>query len=171
MTALAAEPLDAAAFAQFGAVIELPGRPQDADGPGWRWWGENHLLAASERGYGIGFLDLQPAAPTFDWAERHMLSQELIAPLTCACLVYVAPPERPEQPGDLPPLDDFRVFRVEPGRAVLLAAAVWHGAPLADGGPARAMVLLQHGSGHDDTVIVRFDESPVQIVEVEHADR
>lgn len=171
MTALAAEPLDAAAFAPFGEVIELPGRPQDADGPGWRWWGETHLLAASEHGYGIGFLDLQPAASAFDWAERHMRSQELIAPLTGACLVYVAPPERREQPGALPPLDDFRVFRVEPGRAVLLAAAVWHGAPLADGDPVRAMVLLQQGAGRDDTVVVRFDDSPVQIVEVEHADR
>jgi ureidoglycolate lyase len=171
MTVLAAEPLDAAAFAPFGAVVEQPGRPQDADGPGWRWWAENQLLAASERGYGVGFLDLRPADPAFDWAERHMRSQELIAPLNAACLVYVGPPERPERPHALPPLEQFRVFRVEPGQAVLLAAGVWHGAPLADGGPARAMVVLKQGTGRDDTVVVRFDDRPVQIVEVEHADR
>jgi ureidoglycolate lyase len=171
MTMLAAEPLAAAAFAPFGAVVEQPGRPQDADGPGWRWWGENQLLAASERGYGVGFLDLQPTEPAFDWAERHMRSQELIAPLNGTCLVYVGPPESLEQPHALPPLEDFHVFRVQPGQALLLGAGVWHGAPLADGGPARVMVLLQQGTGRDDTVVVRFDDRPVQIVEVEHADR
>lgn len=165
MTALAAEPLDAGAFAPFGAVVEQPGRLHDADGPGWRWWGENQLLAASERGYGVGFLDLQPAERAFDWAERHMRSQELIAPLNGACLVYVGPPERPDQPDALPLLEEFRVFRVVPGQAVLLGAGVWHGAPLADGGRTRAMVLLQQGTGHDDTIVVRFDDRPVQIVE------
>jgi ureidoglycolate lyase len=171
MTVVAAEPLASGAFAPFGAVVEQPARTQDADGPGWRWWGETQLLAASEHGYGVGFLDLQPAEPAFAWAERHMRSQELIAPLDGACLVYVGPPRHLEQPDALPPLEQFRVFRVAPGQAVLLGAGVWHGAPLAAGGPARAMVLLQQGTGRDDTVTVRFDDRPVQIVEVEHADR
>ena len=63
------------------------------------------------------------------------------------------------------------MFRVEPDQAVLLGAGVWHGAPLADGGPARAMVLVQQGTGRDDTVVVRFDDRPVRIVEAQHADR
>jgi hypothetical protein len=48
---------------------------------------------------------------------------------------------------------------------VLLAPGVWHGAPLAEGGPARAIVLLQKGTGSDDTVVVRFEHDPVQIEE------
>jgi ureidoglycolate hydrolase len=172
MIRLAAEPLEAGAFAPFGAVVDRPDRPVDASGPGWSWWGENELLAASDRGYGIGYLDLVPGPAGFDWAERHMASQELIAPLGGTCLVYAGPPECLDQPAALPPLDRFRVFRVQPGQAVILAAGVWHGAPLADGGPARAMVLLRKGTGSDDTVVVRFANEAVGIdVGDAHADR
>ena len=44
-------------------------------------------------------------------------------------------------------------------------AAVWHGAPLADGGPAKAIVLLLEGTSLDDVTVVRFAEDPVRIVE------
>ena len=40
---------------------------------------------------------------------------------------------------------------------------MWHGAPLADGGPARAIVLLLEGTGRDDVTLVRFEETPVEI--------
>jgi ureidoglycolate lyase len=163
VTTLRAAPLEAAAFAPFGTVVERPARAEDASGPGWSWWGETALLSATERGYGVGYLDLEPAAPGFDWAERHMRSQELIAPLDGTCLVYVGPAERVDQPPALPALDRFRVFRLRAGQAVILAPGVWHGAPLADGGPARAMVLLQQGTGTDDTVVVRFEDEPVRI--------
>jgi ureidoglycolate hydrolase len=163
VTRIAVEPLDAAAFSQFGAVVDRPSRSADASGPGWTWWGETLPLGATERGYGIGYLELEPAASSFDWAERHMRSQELIAPLDGCCLVYVGPADEPGQPDALPPLDRFRVFLVEPGQAVVLDPGVWHGAPLAEGGAAKAMVLLQEGTGRDDTVVVRFDDRPVQI--------
>jgi ureidoglycolate lyase len=162
-TTLAVEPLARDAFAPFGAVIDRPDRAVDAAGPGWSWWGETELVAPTEAGYGIGYLDLEPAAPSFDWAERHLRSQELIAPLSGGCLVYVGPPQAPERPDALPPLERFRVFRLEAGQGVVLAPGVWHGAPLADGGPAKAMVLLQKGTGTDDTVVVRFEDRPVRI--------
>jgi ureidoglycolate hydrolase len=157
-----AEPLDAASFAPFGAVIAPPVRAHDASGPGWTWWAENELLAASDRGYGVGYLDLEPAESSFDWAERHMRSQELIAPLDGCCLVYVGPADSPEQPDALPPLDRFRVFVVEPGQAVLLAAGVWHGAPLSES-PSSALVLLLEGTGRDDVTVVRFEDDPVAV--------
>ena len=171
MTRLVAERLTADAFAPFGAVVERPGRDPDAEGPGWTWWGETELLAPVDGGYGIGYLDLVPGPAGFDWAERHMASQELIAPLVGACLVYAGPADRPEEPAALPELDRFRVFRVEPGQAVMLAAGVWHGAPLADGGPGRAMVALRTGTARGDTVVVRFADRAVRIEGVAHADR
>src|SRR5688500_5690934 len=64
------EDLTVDSFAPFGEVITQPARGQDAQGPGWTWWGENHILAGGERNYAIGFLDLVPAALSFNWAER-----------------------------------------------------------------------------------------------------
>ena len=150
------------AFARFGEVIEQPPRAADASGPGWQWWGETALLAADSRPYGIGYLDLQPATLRFDWAERHMRSAELLIPAG-DCLVYVGPPDHPEQPGLMPPLDRFQVFRVRQGQGVLLHPGVWHGAPLAIDRPLSVAVLLLAGTGARDTSVVRFESTPVFI--------
>src|SRR5215211_5339757 len=150
------------AFAPFGEVIDQPGRMPDATGPGWQWWGETALLAADSRPYGIGYLALQPTDLRFDWAERHMRSPEMLIP-TDDCLVYVGPPEHPEEPELLPPLDRFQVFRVRQGQGVLLHPGVWHGAPLAIDRPLNVVVLLLQGTGASDTSVVRFGETPVEI--------
>ncbi len=155
--------LSAAAFAPYGQVIEMPERSQDAAGPGWRWWGETVLLEGDERPYGIGYLDLQPADLRFDWAERHMRSMELLIPAGGDCLVYVGPPDHPEQPEQMPPLERFEVFRVRKGQGVLLGRGVWHGAPLALDRPLNVIVLLHQNTGGEDTAVVRFPDSPVSI--------
>ena len=159
---LPTQDLTPGAFAPFGEVIAQPPRAPDASGPGWRWWGDTALLAADSSPYGIGYLDLQPADLRFDWAERHMRSAEMLIP-TGDCLVYVGPPEHPEQPELLPPLDRFQVFRVRQGQAVLLRPGVWHGAPLAIDTPINVVVLLLQGTGAADTSVVRFGETPVEI--------
>ncbi len=159
------EPLAAEAFAPFGQVIEQPASAPDATGPGWRWWGETVLMAGDSRPYGIGYLDLQPAELRFDWAERHMRSAELLIPTGGDCLVYVGPPDYPDQPERLAPLERFRVFRVREGQGVLLQPGVWHGAPLAIDRPLNVVVLLLHHTGRVDTSVVRFTETPVGIRE------
>ncbi|HEY2868709.1 MAG TPA: ureidoglycolate lyase [Gaiellales bacterium] len=153
---LAVRPLDRDAFARYGTAVERPHRPQDADGPGWRWWADTASLASTGDAYGIGFLDLAPAPLEFDWAERHARSPEMIVALAGDCLVYVAPADRDRNaPGA------FEVFRLRPGQGVILAPGVWHGAPLAASGPAAAMVLLREGTGVEDTAMVRFETVPV----------
>ena len=152
------------AFAPFGKIIEQPARDQDAQGPGWRWWGENALLESSDRPYQIGYLDLAPSELKFDWAERHTRSAELIIPTGGDCLVCVGPPEAPDEPDRLPPLERFQVFRVRQGQAVLLDKGVWHGAPLAVDAPLNAIVLLLSGTGDVDLSLVRFTETPVMIL-------
>ena len=168
-------PLAAAAFAPFGHVLAQPEERADADGPGWRWWGETMLVPASERPYGVGYLRLEPAAPRFDWAERHMRSVELIVPAGGDVLVYVAPPEHPDEPERAPARESFRVFRVREGEGVVLAQGVWHGAPLAAERPAAAFVLLLERTGSEDTVITRFEQTPIEIAigrgERDHASR
>lgn len=157
------EELSSSAFASFGQVVEQPQRPSDATGPGWTWWGENLLMAGTDRSYAVGYLDLQPAPLCFDWAERHMCTDEMIIPLGGDCIVYVAPADYPAEPDRLPPMESFRAFRVPVGKAVLLGKGVWHGAPLALERPAQAMVLLLHETAPRDAFVVRFAGQPVEI--------
>ena len=150
-------------FAPFGEVITQPARTKDASGPGWTWWGQNHVLTGGDRNYAIGYLDLQPAELTFDWAERHMYSDELLIPMGEDCLVYVGPPDHPEEPDRLPKLERFRVFRLRKGQGVLLGKGVWHGAPMALDKPLNVAVLLLKDTGSVDGHVVRFEDTPVQI--------
>ncbi len=162
-TTLSVEELQAGAFAPFGHVIEQPSTPQEGGGSGWGWWGERALMACDGRPYGIGYLALEPQPLRFDWAERHMQSPELLVPTQADCLIYVAPPEHLEQPDRLPPLSDFRVFRVRAGQAVLLHPGTWHGVPLALDRPLNVVVLLLQGTGASDLTLVRFADTPVEI--------
>lgn len=151
-------------FSPFGTVIEQPTRTQDAQGPGWTWWGENAFLEGDSRPYGIGYLDLTPADMKFDWAERHMRSMELIIPAGGDCLIYVGPPEHLHEPGRLPDLGTFQAFRIREGQAALLDRGVWHGAPLAIDRPAKAIVLLHKDTGIEDGHVVRFEDRPVSLI-------
>jgi ureidoglycolate hydrolase len=161
--ALSVSTLTADAFEPFGRVIDRPGRVHDAAGPGWSWWAETLLLEGDGRPWGVGYLDLSPSPRRFDWAERHMRTLEAIVPVAGSCLVYVAPADHPEEPARLPSFDRFQVFRVPPGAGVVMNAGVWHGAPLADAGPARAIVLILKGTGKEDVTLVRFEDTPVEI--------
>ena len=156
--------LTAATFAPFGEVVQAPAWGPDADGPGWQWWAETALLPARGRPYGIGYLRLEPPELQFDWAERHMRTVEMLIPAGGECLVYVGPPENPEEPAQRPDLARLQVFRVGEGQAVILKPGVWHGAPLAADGPLAVLVLLLEGTGREDTTVVRFEETPVTIV-------
>jgi ureidoglycolate lyase len=154
----AAEPLTADAFAPFGRVVDAPAREPDSKGDPWRWWAETAVLDAGDRRYAVGYLEVEPGRSAFDWAERHMRSEELVIPVRGELLLYAGPPDQSSEPAR----DRFRVFRVRPGQAVVLGRGVWHGAPLAADGPASALVLLQERTGQEDTELVRFDEVPVE---------
>jgi ureidoglycolate lyase len=163
VSGVAVEPLTPEAFAPFGALIERPQLAADADGPGWSWWGEVEELPPDPRGYGLGYLSLEPSEGVIDWAEYHRRSHELIVPLGAPCIVYVGPPAPDRAAPAAPELEHLRAFRVEPSQAVLLAPGVWHGAPFADGAPGTALVALAVGTGREDTVVARFPDTPVRI--------
>lgn len=160
---LTVQELTAAAFAPFGRVVAQPDRGSDATGPGWQWWAETTLLPGDARPYAFGYLRLQPDSRRVDWAERHMQSPEVVIPLGGDCLVYVGPPDHPEEPTRLPALERFQVFRVRSGQGVVLRPGVWHGAPLAVDAPLAAMVLLLQGTGQADTHVAHFADTPLEI--------
>jgi ureidoglycolate lyase len=164
VTSVVAEPLTADAFAPFGQVLGAPAGDAHADGPGWRWWAETaYVEADAGPRMGVGHLLLEPAELRFDWAERHMRTPELIAPLGGDIAIHVAPAEHLDEPGRAPALDAYRAFRVPAGRGVLLSPGVWHAAPFAIGGPTAVMVLIAAGTGQNDLHLVRFPDAPVTI--------
>jgi ureidoglycolate lyase len=149
---LAVETLSDEAFAPFGRVVDVPAREPDSVGDPWRWWATAAVLDHGERPYAVGYLEVEPGRPAFDWAERHDRSEEMVIPLHGEVLLYASAPE-PE---------DFHVFRVRPGQAVILGKGVWHGAPLAAAGAASAIVLLAERTGELDTDKVSFEEIVVE---------
>lgn len=151
---IAVEELAAEAFAPFGRVVDVPSRNPDAVGDPWRWWARSAVLDRGESPYAVGYLEVESGSAGFDWAERHSRSEELVIPVEGEILVYAAAPE-PE---------GFRVFHVRRGQAVILGKGVWHGAPLAAAGRARAIVLLAEGAGELDTDMVQFEELSVEKV-------
>lgn len=160
---IAAQDLTADAFAPFGEIVDTPSRPGDAAGPGWRWWAETAYLPADGCPYGIGYLRLEPAPLVFDWAERHLRTVEMIVPMQGSCLIHVAPANPVEEIDRKPRLEDFQVFRLCPGQAVILHPGVWHAAPLALWEQAAVLVLLRQNTGREDVTVVRFPETPVSI--------
>jgi ureidoglycolate lyase len=148
---LAIESLEAESFARFGRVVDVPAREPDAVDDPWRWWAQTALLDHGARPCAVGYLELEPGRTGFDWAERHNESEEMVVPLGGELHVYVAAPE-PE---------DFHLFRVRSGQAVILGKGVWHGAPLARR-PTSAIVLLAERTGELDTDRVSFDEIAVE---------
>lgn len=163
MTAARVENLTRDGFASFGRVLASPEGEAHAVGPGWQWWAEIASLSGDGRAWGIGWLDLVPAAPRFDWAERHFRTEEAVIATTADLLLYVGPADHPDAPERLCDLTDFRVFRVSSGNGVVLNRAVWHGAPLAATESTTAIVLILEGTGKDDVTVVRFPETPVDI--------
>ena len=163
MTRLDVEELTPEAFAPFGRAIARPERPSDADGPGWRWWAETSLLAGDGRPFGVGYLDLEPSEYRFDWAERHMRTQESVLATSADLLLYVGPPEHLEEPARLPSFERFRAFRVAAGSGVVMDRAVWHGAPLTVDRASSAVVLILEGTGRSDVTIARFDPIEMQM--------
>ncbi len=79
------------------------------------------------------------------------------------CLMYVGPPDHADEPLRLPPLERFKVFRLEEGQGVLLGKGVWHGAPMALDTPLKVTVLLLKETGKIDGHVVRFEDTPVEI--------
>ena len=150
-------------FAPFGTLVQQPKRATDANGPGWQWWDNLACFETPDSMIAIGYLHLQPSQLAFDWAERHMYSQEMIIPLGGPCLIYVAPALYPDEPAHMPGLDQFRVFQLDQGQAVILDSGVWHGAPVAVDQAIQVIVLLKQNTGETDKYYQSFSDRKVTI--------
>ena len=131
--------------------------------PGWSWWAETGLLPLDARPYSVGYLRLEPTRLEFNWVERHLKTVEMIVPIQGDCVMHVAAPNGPNELDRKPALEDYRVFRIRSGQAVILKPGVWHAAPFALRESTAVLVFLLQNTGRDDTEVVRFPETPVTI--------
>lgn len=142
------EPLDAAAFAPFGDVIDAAGAPsfQFNGGMADRF----HDLARTEVageggrvGISIGRARHYDLPLTLGLVERHPLGSQAFVPLTDdPFLVVVAPDEggRPGRP---------RAFLTAPGQGVNYLRGVWHGVLTPLGRPAPFLIVDRIGPGNN----------------------
>ncbi len=127
------EPLDAAAFAPFGDVIEAAGAPDRLINAGLcgRWHDRARLDFASGRA-GISVFDGRPVTlpHRFDLVERHPEGSQAFLPMTRNPFLVIVAPDMDGVPGRP------RAFLTAPGQGVNILRNAWHGVltPLAEPG-------------------------------------
>lgn len=163
---LKAQPLTAQDFAPFGEIVTLPQHRQPTGSlEGLDFWADLVPLQNIGAPYGVGYatLDKRPFVQTC--AERHMQTQELLHAIGGDMIVVVGPPDYPDEPNRLPPMESFRAFRVPAGDTVIMKPGVWHWAPFAAGGPMRLLVIYKANTGQTDVGYADFP--PGKVLEIE----
>ncbi|MHA6344919.1 ureidoglycolate lyase [Roseivivax sp. CAU 1761] len=141
---IAIEPLDRAAFAPFGDVLDTEGAPDRLINQGL--CGRYHDRARLDFGDGRAGISLFDAEPRslpllLDMVERHPEGSQCFVPMSHdAFLVVVAPDEagRPGRP---------RAFCTAPGQAVNFHRGVWHGVLTPLSAPGLFAVIDRIGPG------------------------
>lgn len=140
---IVAQPLTAAAFAPFGAVIDtaqVASRPMNA-GMARRY---HDLAEIAVTGDGarvvIGLVEAQPYALPLRLAlvERHPLGAQAFVPLNAAPFLVVVCPDQAGTPGAP------RAFVTAPHQGVCYARNIWHGV-LTPFGAAQDFVVIDRG--------------------------
>ncbi len=118
------EPMTREAFAPFGDVPEMSGRPPDFEGVGTHAWildyaegGTAELLAVNSWYQGLSFSRL----------ERHFdVTQAFVALGPSASGVAVAAPTDPSDPEPIPAPDEVRAFLIEKPMGYILRRGTSH---------------------------------------------
>ncbi|WP_371036390.1 ureidoglycolate lyase [Rhodosalinus sp. FB01] len=130
---IVARPLDAAAFAPFGDVLEAAGAPDQLINAGrCRRFHDRARLDFGDGRAGISLFRAEPRALPLelDLVERHPGGSQAFLPMTADPFLVVVAPDEGGRPGR--PL----AFLTRPGQGVNYLRGTWHGvlAPLAPPG-------------------------------------
>ena len=141
---IAARPLTAEAFAPFGEVLELAGRPDRIINQGL--CGRYHDLARMEFGEGRAGVSLFHAEPrslplSLEMVERHPDGSQAFLPMTQAPFLVVVAEDEAGIPG--PP----QAFLTKPGQGVNYRRNVWHGVLTPLSAPGLFAVVDRIGPG------------------------
>lgn len=122
---IAPEPLDAAAFAPFGDVLEAAGAPDLLINAGLcgRWHDRARMDFGAEGRAGISLFRAEARALplTLDLLERHPMGSQAFLPMAEQDWLVIVAPDAGGRPGAP------RAFRPGPGQGVNLRRGVWHG--------------------------------------------
>lgn len=124
MTDIRIRPLDAAAFAPFGDVLDCAGQPDRIINQGL--CGRYHDRARLDFGDGRAGISLFRAEPRtlplrLDMVERHPDGSQAFVPMSMDPFLVVVAPDENGRPGA--PL----AFETIPGQAINLHRGTWHG--------------------------------------------
>lgn len=147
-----ATPLSVEGFAPFGDVVSAGLRVGAAANQGTAIRFDRCAQLASTRPGASPNLAVFRAAPqalplTVELLERHPCSSQAFLPLTCARLLVIVAPTRPD---GAPDLDGLRAFVCGPGQGINYHTGVWHHPIVALDAPAElAMLAWEDGSALD----------------------
>ena len=135
------EPLSAEAFAPFGDVITLRGRPDKIINGGK--CGRHHDLAALDFGdgrAGISLFDAEPRALpyTLDLLERHPQGSQAFIPMSWTSFLVTVSETALSRP---------RAFLTAPGQGINLHRGTWHGVLTPLHAPGLFAVVDRIGAG------------------------
>lgn len=140
------EPMDAAAFAPFGDLLEAAGDPDRLINQGLCGrWHDRAALDFTDGRAGISLFRAEPRSLplVLDMVERHPQGSQAFLPMSeHPFLVVVAPDEggRPGRP---------RAFVTAPGQGINLHKATWHGVLTPLHAPGLFAVIDRIGDGAD----------------------
>lgn len=119
-----AAPMDAAAFAPFGDLLEAAGAPDRLINQGFcgRWHDRARLDFGDGRA-GISVFRAEPRSLplALDLVERHPLGSQAFLPMSLDPFLVVVAPDAAGRPGS--PL----AFVTAPGQGINLHRGIWHG--------------------------------------------
>jgi len=115
-----AEPIDAAAFAPFGEILEIKDSSPAFQNPGLRSWRVGYDATGTTE---LMVIEFDPIPMTFSRLERHHEVTQCFLPVVGRWMVMAGaePTDGPK-----PRLESVRAFLVAPHQGILLGRSVWH---------------------------------------------
>lgn len=138
-----AQRIDPENFAQFGKVVIPPQSEPTAQSREFKFWSDIASYEISgETEVGLCTVYQQPETAVTG-VERHMRTPEILIPMDAPFVLPVLLEGAPEQ--------ELGAFQVNPGEAVIINPAVWHGACLPVGvAQSSYFVIFRRGTPNED---------------------
>ena len=132
------------AFAPFGKVLTVEGRPHGGEDGMYRWYAKQSSVENAEC-VSVNLLTALQREYVFRKFESHERTTETVLPLTGGLIVAGIPE------GEVSP-ERVQAFYVPVGKGISWAPRAWHYAPFPVGGDATCAVIFRDGTGDDDAV-------------------
>ena len=130
-------------FASFGRLVSLPVAEPTASGKTFKFWSDiAHYNIDGETEIGLCTVYAQPEI-SIDQLERHIHTPEILIPVDAPFMLPLMLDDKS--------LAEAECFQVDPGEAVVIDDAVWHGPCIPVGvKECSYFVIFRRGTPHTD---------------------